>query len=329
MATNTDISRFAELLDLFKDKRVLVVGDIMLDRYVEGEVRRVSPEAPAPVLEDAVERYATGGAGNVAKNLAQLGAHVILMGVVGVDEYAQMVYEAANREGYHPAFLQQDPGVDTTVKTRFVCGPQLLLRHDQDNKKPLPRERVHALMRDLPAALDDVNGVFVSDYGKHTLTRELVRAIMTQADKHHQLVMADVKPKNIEWFRGIHMLSPNADEGRAFIGLRPGEGALQDVVYDVRTRYRVGTVFLTAGDQGMWVSCKQQMHELVAQRHKIDLKDTSGCGDTVAAVILLATLSGATPLEAAELANAAGAVVASKRGAVAPRPDEVLAMLRS
>lgn len=328
MPANSNYKRFAALLRSFQTKKVLVIGDIMLDEYCEGKVKRVSPEGAALVLEDVVERFATGGAGNVAKNLIQLGAKAVIMSVVGVDEQAKKLIEAAHHEGYDATFLRQDPEYDTTAKTRFVSGPSLLLRVDRNNKKVMQKQTVETLIRDLPAAMEGVDGVLVSDYNKNTLTHELVGSIKQLAHRRRLPVLADVKPQNAEWFKGVDMLSPNAEEARAFVGVQGDTYPLEDVAYDLCRKFSA-LVFLTAGDQGIYVGHRRKMTELVPQRHKIEMKDASGCGDTVSAVILLAVLCGADPIEAAELANAAGAVVASRRGAVAPTPHEVLAMLRS
>jgi D-beta-D-heptose 7-phosphate kinase/D-beta-D-heptose 1-phosphate adenosyltransferase len=160
------------------------------------------------------------------------------------------------------------------------------------------------------------------------LTLRVIGEIRKQASIHKLPILGDIKPKNAPMFHKVQMLSPNEREARAYLGRPDGNEPLDEIARELSGKFST-TVFLTAGEQGMYVSSHGGEAQLVSQRHRVEVRDVSGCGDTAAAVIMLATLCGATYVEAAELANAAAAVVAGHIGAVAPTPEEVLAMLMS
>lgn len=323
--------RLAELLAAFHGKRVLVVGDLMLDRNIFGTVERINPEAPwvSILRADSTSKRtaSTGGAGNVAKNIAALGAKATLVGVVGTDSAGFEFMTTAEMEGYTLRPVS-DPSWMTVTKTRFLeRGGHHLLRFDEEPAVfELQPETAQRLMKECLSLVDEVEGILVSDYAKGVVTRELAHSLVEAG--YTIPLLADIKPPNAEYFDWADMMSPNEAEARAYLGPRSKSMLLEEVACEIAKTFNT-VAFLTAAERGMYVSEHGNKAELVPQRHKIEVFDTSGCGDTAAAVILLATLCGAAPLEAAELANAAAAVVASKIGAVAPTPEEVLDMLRS
>lgn len=322
-------SELVELLKLFKGKKILVVGDLMLDKYVSGEVIRISPEAPVPVLRvnsSSKKDSALGGAGNVAKNIATLGGTAYLVGLLGRDDAAREFNDLATQAGLILKQVSSNRWV-TNIKTRYLeHRGHHLLRVDEEETSILTPQIEDLLVRRCAEILPMVQGVLVSDYAKGVLTPLLAEVLIERTRGLKIPLLADVKPKNISYMRGASMISPNADEARAYLNSN-AKTPLEEVALKISLEFNT-TAFLTAGDQGIYVSVQGGPTLLVPQHHKVQVQDVSGCGDTAAAVILLAKLCGVSNERAAFLANAAAAVVAGKIGAVAPTPKEISRMLK-
>lgn len=323
-------SELVELLTLFKGKKILVVGDLMLDKYISGEVTRISPEAPVPVLRvssSSRKTLALGGAGNVAKNIATLGGTAYLVGLLGQDDAAREFSNLAIQEGLILERISWRHWT-TNIKTRYLeHRGHHLLRVDEEETSTTSPHIERLLVNRCMGLLPGVQGVLVSDYAKGVLTPLLAEVLIEKTREQNIPLLADVKPKNIMYMRGASMISPNADEARAYLNFTAKE-PLEMVAAEISHEFNT-TAFLTAGDQGIYVSVRGSPAILVPQHHKVQVQDVSGCGDTAAAVILLAKLCGVSNERAAFLANAAAAVVAGKIGAVAPTPEEISRMLKS
>lgn len=304
----------------------------MLDRYVFGKVERINPEAPVPILEAQDEQYATGGAGNVAKNAATLGARANLVSVVGKDAMAQRLREAIQNEGY-TAELIEDEMRPTTEKIRYVVGGQQMLRVDYEETQHAAGRVEQELVERVKGAAQECDAIIVSDYAKGAVTQKVAEAILTlrQAQGDRRLpIMADMKPSRAAYFKGVSWISPNHNEAHQFLGIehtRKHDMTDAELAEKLRAAFKA-TVFLTLGPNGMYV-LGEEGGRLVPQIHKIEVADTSGCGDTAAVAIVLAKLSGATDVEAAELGNAAGAIVASRVGAVGVKAEELVEMVEN
>lgn len=324
-----DAERARTLLEACRGKLVLVIGDVMLDTYVEGTIDRLNPELPAaPLLSVRSERHATGGAGNAAKNLAALRAEVALFGAVGNDAAASLFEWVAAEEGYEVRLIHVLSS--TTVKTRYLCEGRQLMRADRDTVAVLsPSERERLLIH-LASNIQSSAAVLISDYGKGLMTPALVADLVKMTHEAKALCFIDPKPALGRSITGADSISPNLSEARLLLGIAPTEESppFSELARELAARYETN-VFLTLGGAGIQVCSKDGENLAVPQMHRVAVADTSGCGDTAAAMILLATLAGATQKEAAELGNAAGAVVASHVGAVACTPEQVLAMLAS
>lgn len=316
-------TRAKEILDQFSKKKILVVGDVMLDRYVFGNVERLNPEAPVPILHAKEEKYATGGAGNTAKNAAALGAKTTLIGVVGDDQVAVKVIEAASAERYDTKLIV-DASRPTVEKIRYLVRGQQMLRVDYEEAGDVAGSMQQAVREKIQKAAEEADAIIVSDYAKGVITQPVAQEIMNTG----RPVMADVKPSRVNWFTRATWLSPNRKEAYEFLGLDQFDnGGMSDEALTAKLSEKFGaTIFLTLSAHGIFVVGKTERAH-VPQEHEIEVTDTSGAGDTAAVTIVLAKLAGATDVEAAQLANAAGAVVVSKIGAVAPTPQEVLNMI--
>lgn len=336
------MSRIDELVGQFAGKKILVIGDVMLDQYLSGVVERVNPEAPVPVLRARYEKEVTGGAGNAAKNAVMLGASTCLVSVVGEDDMARRVEAAAEKEGYSTR-LVRDPSRPTISKTRFlaairesetldvdsmIAGSQQLLRVDHEIKDKISKEIETQVIDAFKSAISEgVDGILVSDYDKGVITESVARAIMDIAKERGIPVAADLKPANGPWFVGATIISPNRKEAHEYLGLDPIAQPIEPNELATRLREKMqASVFVTLGPDGVFVNAGDTQ-EHVPQEHVVKVYDVSGAGDTAVVTLLLARLAKATPVEAAKLANAAGAVVVSKTGTVGLTGDELRAML--
>lgn len=321
--------RIQEILNQFTGHHVVVVGDIMLDRYIHGSVERLNPEAPVPILHAKKQIDMTGGAGNVAKNLVSLGATATLIGVVGEDDTAGELQVAARREGY-TAHLISDATRPTTRKVRYLALSQQLLRVDweetPDVSPAIEKQLVTAVKKTLTSSVD---AVIVSDYAKGAVTTAIAEQLLTLTQKYDIPLAVDAKPSRISYFKGATLMAPNVKEAHEYIGLSHlVQGGIDVAKLAERLRETFSTdVFITLGAGGVYVCTNDGTRQHVPQEHAVTVADTSGAGDTSITAMILARLSGATPVEMAEIANAAGAVVVSKIGAVGVTPDEIRNML--
>ena len=325
-----DLNRAKEIISKFDQHKVLVVGDICLDHYVNGIVERINPEAPVPILKVTEEREETGAAGNTAKNVTALGAETILISVVGDDETANVIEETAEKEGYE-AVLVRDSSRPSIKKTRHLVGNQHMLRVDYEKAKDISREVEEKVVEEIKRVIaEGVDAIIVSDYAKGLVTQSVAEVILDEAGQRDILVGADVKPSRAGYFTGATFVSPNIKEAHEYLGLNHHEKQVvpEELAKMVYMRM-CSDVYLTLGKDGIFVYCGGECGSHVAQKNVIEVADESGAGDTSVAVLLLSMLSGADEIEAAELANAGGAVVVSKIGSVGISPQEIKDMLEA
>ena len=307
--------------------RIAVIGDLMLDRFIYGDVERVSPEAPIPVLQ--VDRTAEmlGGAGNVAANVASLGAHVLLVGLVGEDEAGAAVRRLVGGVPRAKAALVTRESGPTTVKTRVVARRQQVIRLDCECVAPLSPREEDAVMSALEAAIGEADLLLLSDYGKGVLLGEMTgKAIRTARDRGKPVIV-DPKGRDYSCYRGASLITPNMSELHHATGVSLDSD--EDVVSAARVVARahsIPAVIVTRGAQGMSiVTGTTAMHLPTVARAVFDV---SGAGDTVAASIAIAIAIGMDLEEAARLANAAAGIVVAKLGTSQVTPAELAASLR-
>jgi D-beta-D-heptose 7-phosphate kinase/D-beta-D-heptose 1-phosphate adenosyltransferase len=304
-----------ELADL-RGQTVLCIGDLMLDDFVYGEVARISPEAPAPVI--AVQRSETtiGGAGNVARNLASLGVRCIFVGVIGEDDAGKVLSASLQREPLIEPRLVGDAARPTTRKVRFVSEHYSthLLRADWELAKPVERDKEQALIDHVLEALPRAGAVVLSDYAKGVLTPHVIRAVIDAANEAGKPVIVDPKGRNYSVYRGATLITPNRQELAAATH-RPADTESEIVAAAGELLHQVESqaVLVTRSEDGMTLVVKGAEPIHIAA-YPVKVRDVSGAGDTVAAVLgaMLAASAGFEP--AMRAANAAAAVAVSKRG---------------
>jgi D-beta-D-heptose 7-phosphate kinase/D-beta-D-heptose 1-phosphate adenosyltransferase len=317
-----DLSELQRLLDRGSDARLVCVGDLMVDRYVHGEVARISPEAPIPVLSRKLQTAMLGAAGNVARNVSALGAEAVLIGVVGDDPEAMsaaaLVAEARGVEGR----LVTAPRRRTTVKTRFVCGGQQLLRVDWEDEAPVSAD-VEADIAAALGAMSDCRAILISDYAKGVVTPAVMSACLAAGRRSGCPVIVDPKG-GFAKYGPVDLIKPNAKELSAATGLPTGTddevaAALAQALADCTAK----ALLVTRAGQGMSLMTRGGQVRHVRARART-VFDVSGAGDTCLAALGLAYASGAPLEQAVELAVLASGVVVGKAGAATVTPSELV-----
>lgn len=314
-----------ERIDRFARCTVLVLGDVMLDTYVYGHVERVSPEAPIPVLRIDNRREMLGGAGNVARNVAALGARVILVGVAGEDEAGRSIAtQLAEADGGRiSGRLVIDQGRPTTRKTRFVSGTQQLLRVDEEIARPIGGATAEAVLARFKEALAESDIVILSDYSKGVLSEAVLAAAIAAAHAAGKRVVADPKSRDFSRYRHVDVLKPNRLEITQATGIDCRDDATTEQAGRAAlATAEAGAVIVTRGAHGVSIIPKDgpALHLPTLARAVFDV---SGAGDTLVSCLAVALAAGADLAEATELANAAAGIVVGKAGTECVSPTEL------
>ncbi|MGV8997245.1 MAG: D-glycero-beta-D-manno-heptose-7-phosphate kinase [Parvibaculaceae bacterium] len=320
--------RLADEVERLCATRVLCVGDVMLDRYIYGDVMRVSPEAPIPVLKVREERAMLGGAGNVARNLAALGAEVSFVSVVGADTEGDEIAAMLEALDGTDAHLVRDASRRSTVKTRYVSMNQQMLRADQESDEGLSLVRQDDVIRQIRALLPKVQILILSDYGKGVLTPEVCRIAIEEARDLAVPVIVDPKGRNYSRYSGATVITPNKRElGEATGHSVNDEATIVEGARSLIDQFSVGSVLVTRSQDGMSIIGDDgAVTHLLAEAREVF--DVSGAGDTVVAVLASAIAASLPLADAAALANVAAGLVVGKVGTAVVYRDELTAKLR-
>ncbi|MHB8141094.1 MAG: D-glycero-beta-D-manno-heptose-7-phosphate kinase [Vulcanimicrobiaceae bacterium] len=310
------------LLARMRDRRVLVIGDVMLDEWIWGTVSRISPEAPVPVVAVNDHSFTLGGAGNVANNLRALDARVTFAGVVGDDPFAQQVRSLLQAENVSDAGIVAAIDRPTTRKTRIVAHNQQVVRADWESSAPLAAPEHLRLVAFVREHAPNCDAIVLSDYAKGLLSRELVEAALVCG-----LVVADPKPQNLDLFAGVTCVAPNVQEAAAAAELTiTDDASLERAGSRLLVRLGCRYVVITRGEAGMSLFGRdgERFHIPSVARTVFDV---SGAGDTVVAVLTLALAAGAPIKRAMQLANFAAGAVVGKLGTATAGADEIVALV--
>ena len=296
--------------------RVLVVGDVMLDRYWFGDVQRISPEAPVPIVHVQRTEERPGGAANVARNAASLGAHTSLLSVVGDDEPASALARLLEAEHVHASLLR-DPSLPTTVKLRVIGRQQQLLRIDFETAPS--HEVLAAKLADYERMVAAADLVILSDYGKGGLAH--IASMISSARTSGKKVLVDPKGDDFSRYRGATMLTPNRTEFRHVVGTWSSEGELTRKAQALREELALEALLVTRSEEGMSLFTAGSALTIPAQAREVF--DVSGAGDTVIATIGVLLAAGASFADAVHVANEAAGVVVGKLGTAVVHPHEL------
>ena len=317
-------SRADQLISAFAGKRILVLGDVMLDQFIWGKVRRISPEAPVPVVEVANETYHLGGAGNVAANIRALGGVPIPVGLIGDDLAAGRLADILKTNGIEASGLLAESGRPTTVKTRIVAHSQQIVRADRESKAPLSSESNTALAGAFRKWLSSAGAVVVSDYDKGVVNRTLLSDVLPAAQRARIPVLLDPKVHHADYYKPITLITPNHREAELLTGMSiDSEHQLEDAGRKLLEKFECPYALITRGEEGMSLFFAGGSHHLPTFAREVF--DVTGAGDTVIATLALAQAGGATMEESAILANHAAGLAVGKVGTATVSPVELLA----
>jgi rfaE bifunctional protein kinase chain/domain len=329
---NLSLPRVRQLLARGRQTRILVIGDVMLDQFIWGSVRRISPEAPVPIVDFDHESFMPGGAANVARNLTSLDAGCDLVGLVGQDDQGRTLQRLLADERVRSDTLLSHAHRPTSVKTRIIAHQQQVVRVDRETAEDLDARSTKALLRLVEARLDTCSAVIIGDYGKGVVTQPLLDQVKQWCRARGLWLSLDPKPVHQLDLRGISLITPNRKEAFELAGVPDGtkrgaplqDAALLRVAEILLAKLKPALLLITLGDQGMLLCCRDQKRfhiPTVAQ----EVFDVSGAGDTVIASFTLAIAAGASPVEAALFSNHAAGVVVGKVGTAVVTTRELLA----
>jgi D-glycero-beta-D-manno-heptose-7-phosphate kinase len=330
-----DLSRLEHILDRASSRRITVIGDLMLDEFVWGKVGRISPEAPVPVVEVTGESFYPGGAANVARNLREFVDRVAIIGLLGKDRSGQQLRELLADQRIDTSNAVEDAGFHTIVKTRIIARHQQVVRVDRERFVGPSARQVQGVAAAVRKNIPETDAIIFEDYGKGFLSTELVSQIAEAARTTGKIVAADPNPRNLVQWRGLTVIKPNRTEAFLAAGIPardsdtiPSQDAdLKQAGKALLKKWDTEYVLITLGEHGMMLFQEGESPHYIPTKAK-EVFDVSGAGDTAIALFTLGLACGATPTEAAEIANHASAVVVSKLGTATVTRDELIASFR-
>ena len=341
------MEHYRQIISRFKAKKILVIGDIILDQYIKGSVSRISPEAPVPiVLQEGQPTFTPGGAANVANNLSSLGAKVTLVGRIGLDGEGKILTRELKKRRINTSGIVTDRSIPTILKTRIIAEHQQVVRVDRESVNAgtgsLLAERLrHYILKQLTG----MDAVIISDYGKGVITPPLLAEVCSAAVEKKKIITVDPKVEHFSFYHGVTGITPNKKET---------ENAIRDIKIRQNSGRRLGlssdrletdtdvdiagqqllkflnleSLLITLGDQGMRLFEKNKKPVHINTKAR-EVFDVTGAGDTVISVFTLSLTAGATKHEAADLANYAAGIVVGKMGAVPVSRKELLSAIKS
>ena len=323
-------TKYGRYINSFRNRKILVIGDLMLDKYVYGTVARISPEAPVPVLDVSKETYLPGGAGNVVNNLSELGAEVYLAAVIGRDQAAEQLLGIFRGKKGHAGRIRTEgllsvTGRPTTIKTRIIAQQQQVVRVDREQRRKIPAKLVAGILKHIRNTVSRVDGVLISDYGKGVILPEVLTEAISLSNKRGIPVTVDPKIENFMLYRDITCMTPNLNE--AVTGMRADpvktDKDTEKLGKSIVNQLNCRSLIITRGSSGMSVFEKNKKPLNIPTMAK-EVFDVSGAGDTVISTLTLCLASGAPLKTSAEIANYAAGIVVGKFGTATVTAGELL-----
>jgi len=315
-------NKLLKILDNFKGKKILVIGDIMLDKYIWGDVSRISPEAPVQVVNVLRETYEAGGAANVSNNIAALGGFAYMVGISGNDEARNILLDELGKKGIITEGVFIDKDKPTTQKVRIIGKSQQLLRVDYENKEHLHKEIENSIIKFLEKITEKIDVVVISDYAKGVITKNVCLKSIEVSKKYNKPIIADPKPKHRDFYANVTLITPNNAEASEMSGIEDGGNDAVAEIGNNLMKHLNTNVLVTRGEKGMSLVEKDGNITNIPAKAR-EVYSLIGAGDTVVATIALATASGAELKEAALLANIAAGIKVGKIGTTSVSIDEI------
>lgn len=321
--TNKKREGLSKIIDQFPGIRVLVIGDVMLDEYIWGKVRRISPEAPVPVVEVKEKTFMAGGAGNSASNIASLGGEVKISGVIGEDPQAALFCEKLNALGVNTSGLTKDPVHPTITKTRVIANKQHVVRVDVEKLEPLSENVEENLLKALESQIQWAQVVVISDYGKHVVTEKIAQKVIRTATSEGKAVIIDPKGNDYEKYRGATIITPNVMEAETVLNRDiSSESDIQEAGQALNRLINGKAILLTRGSEGMTLF-HNQGETITIPAVARNLFDVTGAGDTVVATLAMCLAANSSMEDGVYLANLAAGLVVEKLGTATVTGEEL------
>ena len=321
------ITEYKKVVKAFSGKRIMIIGDAMLDAYLTGKVNRISPEAPVPVLEVKQKLYKPGGAANVALNVKALGAEPYLFSITGVDAAGEQLRSILKKEAVKTEHIINIKQRVTTVKTRVLSQSHQLLRFDEEQTEELKSTDQQKLLQHILAGIDKIkpHAIIIEDYDKGMLSKTIIEAIITSANKYHIPIAVDPKFKNFWHYTNVTLFKPNLRELSEALGININAADMSSVAEGdkiLRSKLKNQIALITLSEKGVYVSNHKNSHHIPA--HVRNIADVSGAGDTVISVAALCLSVDANIQTLAALSNLAGGLVCEKWGVVPITQQQLL-----
>ena len=318
--------KLKSIISRFKNKNILVVGDLVLDHHIFGKVDRISPEAPVPVVWANKESFVCGGAANVGLNISALGARVSMCGVLGKDEFGKNLFSLIGKQGIDTKLIVKDTQRPTTLKTRIMAHHQQIVRVDWESVEFLPVNVNKMLLSRIRKNIDDFDAVIIEDYGKGVINPELVAELVALCHEKKKIVTVDPKEDHFDYYKGVTALTPNLKEAQAAAGISiRSKSQITAVGEEIIRQLHPQALLVTLGEDGMMLFCDGQYHFIPTAA--LEVFDVTGAGDTVISAFTLGLSCGANFQEAAIIANLAAGVVVGKLGAATTNKNELFKVI--
>ncbi len=308
--------RIKQIFDGLNDKKVAVIGDLMLDVYIWGKVGRISPEAPVPVVDVEEESYRFGGAANVGLNIKSLGGIPLLLGVIGYDREASIFDSLLEENHFIKDGIFVDEDRPTTVKTRIIAHSQHVVRIDKEDRKDITEEFENKILDYLKSHLSGLKGIILEDYNKGVLTKNLIKKVIKLANENKIFVTVDPKFDNFFEYKNVTVFKPNKKETEDILATKLiSDESVFQACKALKEKLNPGCVLLTRGEKGMSILTADSKFDSIPTKAR-KVADVSGAGDTVIATLSMALAAGVDIKEAATIANLAAGLVCEEVGIV-------------
>ncbi|MBC7196269.1 MAG: D-glycero-beta-D-manno-heptose-7-phosphate kinase [Deferribacterales bacterium] len=315
------MKKYVDIINSIKNLKILVIGDLMLDVFLYGDVERISPEAPVPVVKVSNMLHVPGGAANVSSNLKSLGVDVTLCGVVGDDETGKKFRNIISSQKINAFFLND--GRRTSIKTRVIASNQQVVRYDVEDNKKLSGKHIKEIESFLKNRIKEFKAIIISDYGKGVVTKKLIEMVSKLANENKIPLTVDPKIENFKFYKGVTCITPNTKEASEGSGVNIKDNVtLLKAAKKIMNRLNPETLLITRGSKGM------AFFDSVGNVVKVpalakEVFDVTGAGDTVISVFTAAIAAGANYIDAMKLSNLAGSIVVGKMGTATVTPNEL------
>ena len=320
--------KFKRIISKFSKAKVLIIGDLILDEFLWGDVSRISPEAPVPVVWVRSESFMPGGAANVANNIHALGGEVYLAGVIGMDERGKTLTEELRKKGIEVEGVIVDGERPTTLKTRVIAHHQQVVRIDKEKMDCLSSDAIGQIIDYVKKIIKGIDAIIIEDYGKGVVTPRLLQEVLRLARRYKKIVTVDPKEEHFHYYKGVTAVTPNCYEAAraAGVNIKDGDNVVK-IGKVLLNKLKCKAVLITLGEHGMHLF-EEKGHVTYIPTLAQDVFDVSGAGDTVIGAFTLALASGADMKHAARISNLAAGIVVGKVGTAAVTQKELLSRLK-